>query len=189
MIYSRSFLSKLHCKNCNIWDRKKYNITGEGETNWFLLPFLKEDEMKKWILVLAMAVFIIAGCASTPIVKIDTVEVSNFVTFRSDPIGAEILVVDATTGKEVGAFGKTPVRIMLFKNSIETNLTTKESSSKNLVSSAQGFVYGGKKPEGVEYQFKFRMAGFYDELKVMRFPLSSSVGADVFVNVKLELKK
>ena len=64
--------------------------------------------MKKWILVLAIAVFIIAGCASAPIVKIDTVEVSNFVTFRSDPIGAEILVVDATTGKEVGVFGKTP---------------------------------------------------------------------------------
>jgi hypothetical protein len=143
--------------------------------------------MKK--LILFVLLIFISACASAPIVKMDTVEVSNFVTFKSDPIGAEVLVVDATTGKEVGFFGKTPVRIMLFKNSIETNLTTKEPVSKNLVSSAQGFVYGGKKPEGVEYQFKFRMAGFYDELKVMRFPLLSSVGTDVSIIVKLELKK
>jgi len=138
------------------------------------------------IKILIICLLILAGCASAPVVKPDLREVPRFVTFKSEPIGADIFVVDLNTGKEVSTFGKTPVRIMIFKNSIETDSITKVSIAKNFVSNAQGFIYGSKAPEGVEFQFKFKMAGYYDELKVLRIPLLSASETELPVAVKLQ---
>lgn len=101
-------------------------------------------------------------------------EVFNFILFKSDPPGAGIYVIDTASGKEANYLGTTPVRILVMKRKIETDglrLITCTGISANVT----GLPLAGKsgKIDYIEYQFKFRMQGYYDEIKIEKVPLNT----------------
>ena len=119
-----------------------------------------------------------------PVVK-ETKDVFHFVTFRSEPSGAGIYVIDSQTGKEVGFLGTTPVRILLLKKKVEidgfyTNWT-------DITPNATGLALTGKtgKVEQVEFQFKYKLQGFYDEIKIERLPLNTISDTDAVTSINL----
>jgi len=111
--------------------------------------------------------------------------VLHFITFRSEPLGAGIYVIDQLTGKEVGYLGTTPTRILIMKKKVEV-----EGFSVNctgITPSVAGLTLVGKsgKVEQIEFQFKFRLHGFYDDIKIERLPLNSASDTDGFTSISL----
>jgi hypothetical protein len=170
--------------------------------------------MKKIMLLLFMCIFFIGfiGCAEdqqvvkktpapvtppvtvkkevTPAVKPTAVvnvkevkDVYHYITFRTEPLGAEIINIDTQTGKEVISFGKTPTRILVLKKKVEVDMYGVNCT--NVQTNANGTAYGKTKNEGVEYQFKFRLAGYYDEIKIERISFSSTNDSDLTLNINL----
>ena len=158
--------------------------------------------MKNLIVVL-FVLFLIVGCASTdPLIKREVRDVTHFITFRSDPIGADVLVVNSINGKEVGIFGKTPVRILVLRKTVEVSKLLDGRSQVRLMKlDAAGFAvtYGGKiedlkkdvalQADGAEFQFKFKMPGYYDEIKLERIPFQTSSDTDTTINMTLKQVK
>jgi hypothetical protein len=156
--------------------------------------------MKKILIIgLAVTCLFLFGCAeeqqvvkkptsSIPIVAKPAKEVKDvlhFITFRSEPLGAGIYVIDSLTGKEVGYLGTTPTRILIMKKKVEV-----EGFSVNctgITPNAAGLTLVGKsgKVEQIEFQFKFRLHGFYDEIKIERLPLNSASDTDGFTSINL----
>jgi hypothetical protein len=144
--------------------------------------------------------FLLVGCASQDpmLVKKDVKNISHFVTFRSDPIGADIIVVDSITGKEVGTFGKTPVRILLLSKVVEVNGRGTVTLTK-INPACFAVTYGGKikdikisqalQADGAEFQFKFRMQGYFDEIRIERIPFQSGSDTDATINMSLKPMK
>jgi len=48
------------------------------------------------------------------------------------------------------------------------------------------YAYGKSKAEGVEFQFRFRMPGYYDEIKVERISVLNPSDTDTTINVNLK---
>lgn len=118
-----------------------------------------------------------------------TLKISHYITFRSDPLGAEILVIDSTTGKEVQSFGKTPVRILLMTKTIQYDPAAQRILNvSNTAANTVGLSYGKESVEGAEFQFKFRLAGYYDEMMISRIPLTAW-DSDSTINAVLKLLK
>jgi len=154
--------------------------------------------MKKIAVVFVL--LLLLGCASqdATLVKIDTKNISHFITFRSDPIGTEILIIDSITGKEVATFGKTPVRILLLSKTVEVNNTGHVTLIK-INPACFAVTYGGKikdikmpqalQADGAEFQFKFRAAGYYDEIYTYRIPFQTASDTDANIAVSLKSSK
>jgi hypothetical protein len=129
---------------------------------------------------------------SVAVVKLPQKEVKDvlhFVTFRSDPPGAGIYVIDSQTGKEVGSLGTTPVRILLMKKKVEIEGFYVNCTGIN--PNAAGLTLVGKtgKTEQIEFQFKYKLQGFYDEIKIERLLLNTSSDTDVTLNMSMIIKK
>ena len=151
-------------------------------------------------LVIMAVIGLLLGCASSDplLVKKETRDVTHFITFRSDPVGADVLVVNSLTGKEVGFFGKTPVRILILRKTVEVNGMNQVTVTK-LDPAAFAVTYGGKYSkksseltllaEGAEFQFKFRMPGYFDEIKLERIPFQTGNDTDTTININLKLTK
>ena len=151
-------------------------------------------------LVIMAVIGLLLGCASSDplLVKKETRDVTHFITFRSDPVGADVLVVNSLTGKEVGFFGKTPVRILILRKTVEVNGMNQVTVTK-LDPAAFAVTYGGKYnkksseltllAEGAEFQFKFRMPGYFDEIKLERIPFQTGNDTDTTININLKLTK
>jgi len=145
--------------------------------------------MKKFLLLVLAMVMLISCAANNEIIKKDVRTVLHFIIFRSEPIGADVFVVDTLTGKEVGTFGKTPVRILILKNTVEVISITKEVVCTNITPGATGVIYGKTKAEGAEFQFKFKMLGYYDEMQVIRIPILNPIDSDIVMQVNLKSVK
>ncbi len=119
-----------------------------------------------------------------PIMNVKEVKnVSHYITFRTEPLGAEVINIDLNTGKEVLSFGRTPTRILVLKKTLEIDMYGVKCT--NVLSNVNGLAYGKTMNEGVEYEFKFRLPGFYDEIKVERISLSSTSDTDLTLNINL----
>ena len=152
--------------------------------------------MRNFLVTLLIVGFLFGCATSDPsLKKIETRDITHFITFRSDPVGAEVFVVDSITGKEVGFFGKTPVRILILRKTMEVNGKGQFTLVK-LEPAGFAVTYGGKydkKPEnlalnadGAEFQFKFRMSGHYDEIKIERIPFKTTNDTDGAITVNLK---
>jgi hypothetical protein len=103
-----------------------------------------------------------------------TLNVNHFATFKSEPMGAEVIVIDTKSGKEVQSFGKTPVRILLASKKVQYDSTNKKVLGvSDVQANTVGLAYGQIGVEGAEFQFKFRMEGYQDYLYVERIILLS----------------
>ena len=141
---------------------------------------------KLFVALLVIWLVLISCAANKEITKGDVKTFLHFTTFKSDPPGVDIIVVDTLTGKEVGTFGRTPVRILILKNIVEVNPITKEVVCTNITPGASGVTYGKTKVEGAEFQFKFRMSGYYDEMQIVRIPVLNSSDSDIVIQVNLK---
>ena len=143
--------------------------------------------------VFVFFLLLVFGCATEQEVvknpqKVFTKEVKDvlhFVTFKSEPPGAGIYVIDTLTGKEVGYLGTTPTRLLLLKKRIE--IEGPLISCPSIAPNAQGITLTGKsgKVEQLEFQFKFKLQGFYDELKIERLPINTATDTDVVINMNM----
>lgn len=143
----------------------------------------------KVVLALLLCVFLI-GCAGEQVAK-DTRTFLHFVTFNTEPVGVDVIVIDTASGKEVGFLGKTPIRILILKNTVQVEKLSQDVTCTNIVTSPNtiGVMYGKTKVEGVEFQFKFRAAGYRDEIKIERIPVISLSDSDVAMNFVLQRSK
>jgi hypothetical protein len=165
--------------------------------------------MKKYmILIVVVFVCFLFGCAeeqqvvkkpatspnlmgadqkSPPVIKPakEIKDVLHFMTFRTEPLGAGIYVIDALTGKEVGYLGTTPIRILIMKKKVEVDGFY--ANCTGLTPTVAGLTLTGKsgKVEQIEFQFKFRLHGFYDEIKIERLPLNSAGDTDITTLINL----
>jgi len=145
---------------------------------------------KKLFVVLLVIWLVLISCAANKeMTKKDIRTVLHFIIFRSEPIGADVFIVDTSTGREVGTFGKTPVRILILKNTIEVNAITKEVICTNITPGAVGVTYGKTKAEGAEFQFKFKMLGYFDDMQIIRIPILNSNDSDIVIQVNLKSMK
>jgi hypothetical protein len=132
---------------------------------------------------------VILGCAGEkpiPSVTIpkETRTVLQFLTFRTNPPGADIFVVDPMTGKQGGYLGQSPIRIMVMKEKIDLYADGKISCLE-YIPNIMGLAYGKIRVEGIEFQFKFKLKGFYDEIHVQRLPILIPNESDVTINLSL----
>lgn len=113
-------------------------------------------------------------------------DVLHFVTFKSEPMGAGIYVIDSQTGKEVGFLGTTPVRILLMKKKVEVEGFYINCTS--ITPNAAGITLTGKggKVDQIEFQFKYKLQGFYDDIKIERLPINTSVDTDIIINMSMK---
>jgi len=145
---------------------------------------------KKLFVALLMIWLVLTSCASSSkLIKNEVRTVLHFVTFRSEPIGADVFVVDTLTGKEMGPFCKTPTRILVMKNKIEIDFITKGISCTEVSPGVPAIAYGKIKMEGAEFQFKFKMPGYYDEMQVIRIPVLNLNDSDIVMQVSLKPMK
>lgn len=149
----------------------------------------------KNLVIMAVIGLLLLGCASSDplLVRKETKDVTHFITFRSDPVGADVLVVNSLNGKEVGYFGKTPVRILVLRKTVEINGRNQAWVTK-LEPAAFAVTYGGKTEltllaEGAEFQFKFRIPGYFDEIKIERIPFQTATDTDTIINMNLKPMK
>jgi len=153
-----------------------------------LLPsFIRRDEMKtKIVLALSLSIFLV-GCAGEQVVK-DTRTFLHFVTFKTEPVGVDVVVIDTSSGKEVGYLGKTPIRVLLMKNTVQVGRLSEDVTCTDIVTSPNtiGVMYGKTKVEGVEFQFKLRADGYRDEIKIERIPVINLSDSDVTMNIALQ---
>jgi len=156
--------------------------------------------MKKFMILIVFICFLF-GCAEeqqvvkkpvpiTPVKSVSTPvkeikDVLHFMTFRTEPLGAGIYVIDQLTGKEVGYLGTTPTRILIMKKKVEVEGFY--ANCTGLTPSVAGLTLMGKsgKVEQIEFQFKFRLHGFYDEIKIERLPLNSAGDTDTMTLINL----
>jgi len=140
----------------------------------------------KMVLALSLCVFLV-GCAAEQVVK-DTRTFLHFVTFKTEPVGVDVIVIDTSSGKEVGFLGKTPVRVLIMKNTVQVGKLSEDVTCTNIVTSpnALGVMYGKTKVEGVEFQFKLRADGYQDEIKIERIPVIALSDSDVTMNIVLQ---
>ena len=153
--------------------------------------------MKNLLVVLVISLLFVGCATKDPLLKkTETKDVTHFITFRSDPVGADVLVVNSITGKEVGYFGKTPVRILILRKTVEVNGRGGVNINK-LDAAGFAVTYGGKydnkkseelalQAEGAEFQFKFRMPGYYDEIKVERISFKTVNDTDSTITMSLK---
>lgn len=144
---------------------------------------------KLFVALLVIWLVLISCVANNEITRKDVKIFLHFTTFKSDPPGADVVVVDTMTGREVGTFGKTPVRILILKNTLEVNPVTKEASCTTITSKAIGITYGKNKAEGAEFQFKFKMPGYYDEMQSIRISILNPSDSDIVMQVNLKSMK
>lgn len=112
--------------------------------------------------------------AQAPKIRTEIRNVSHFVVFRSDPSGAEVIVVDSKTGAEAQNLGKTPVKILIMSKKVEIDFNSgKIVNISDVVANIMGLPYGSAKVEGAEFQFKFRLQGCSDEMWIERVSLFS----------------
>jgi hypothetical protein len=118
----------------------------------------------------------------------ETREVLHFYTFKTEPMGAGVYVVDTQTGKEVGFLGTTPVRILALKNKVEVEGF--HLNCTGLFPNVAGLTLAnksGSKIEQVEFQFKFKLQGYYDEMKIERLPINSVDNTDTICSATLSM--
>jgi len=143
--------------------------------------------MKTTIVLALLMCFFLIGCAGEQVVK-DTRTFLHFVTFKTEPVGADVIVIDTASGKEFGFLGKTPIRILILKNTVQVGKLSEDVTCTDIVTSpnAIGVMYGKTKVEGVEFQFKLRAAGYQDEIKIERIPVVSLNDSDMTMNIVLQ---
>ena len=107
-------------------------------------------------------------------VSMKLIKIFHYDYFVTEPPGAEVLVIDTRNGKEVQSFGKTPVKILLVTKTAQYDTINKRLLGvTNTVANTVGITYGQERVEGAEFQFKFRLPGYDDEIIIERIPLLS----------------
>lgn len=159
--------------------------------------FIEREKMKKsiedylnfgTIVLIIMIALLLPACATTesnvktypnqqlptstrqPVKEVR--EISHFITFKTPP-GAEVIIVDTFTGKEVMSLGTTPVRVLvLTKKLVFIDGRVDGFSDVKPISNAlqYGNGFGNGIMGGVEFQFKFRKFGFCNQMLIERIP-------------------
>ena len=143
--------------------------------------------MKRVLIILSIMI-LLTGCATLkqkgPF-KTETLTTLHFITFKTNPPGAGVLVIDLLNGRESAMLGTTPVKILILKKEVEI-YSNGQKRLVNITPTFPGPITTGKNiAEGAEFQFKFRLQGYYDEMVVERVNLLTTESSDKMISVNL----
>jgi len=126
--------------------------------------------------------------ANKPIINKPIKEVKDifhFMTFKSEPSGAGVYVIDANTGKETQYLGTTPVRILMLKKRVEIDGFYVVCTGVGPNATGLGLSGRDGKMEQIEFEFKFKLQGFNDDIKLERLPLNTAKDTDTVLQITL----